>query len=69
MHTIRTHRLTPLAQRQNLSPAPATGTGAAHDMLFLTTRPDLTPGFPAGLAHPSQRPSRPPPPVRPGENR
>jgi hypothetical protein len=66
MYTIR-QPLTPLFQRENIAPAP-TGAGAAHDMLFLSTRPDLTPEFPNGLAHPSQRQTTPPTP-RPGEYR
>lgn len=65
MHTFRHHRLTPLFQRQDLPAAPALGNGAPHDMLFLSSRPDLTPEFPAGLAHPSQRPARPAPVPRP----
>ncbi len=67
MHTYRPHRLMPLVRRQEPHPTAPTA-GATHDMLILNSRPDLTPEFPAALAHPTQRNADlpPPRPVRSG---
>jgi hypothetical protein len=34
---------------------------SAHDMLVMSSRPDLTPEFPAGLRHPTQSDREPTP--------
>jgi hypothetical protein len=70
MHHLGNHRLNHQLQRfgDHCAPTPArresSGPRAfAHDMLVMSSRPDLTPEFPAGLRHPSQD-DRTPSPLR-----
>ena len=58
MHHIENHRLAHQLQRFAGDRAPAPAAPAygysTHDMLVMSSRPDLTPEFPAAFKHPTQ---------------
>jgi len=63
MHHIESHRLAQQLQRfaDTCTSAPAAPYygNSSHDMLIMSSRPDLTPEFPAAFKHPTQTDLRP----------